>query len=259
MFLAVWAWATLSIAAVQPSLPNKQPQIATTSDRAALVFASGNSIWLASSHDGGRTFSQPAQVAQLPVLMAGRHRGPRVVFSRGTMVVTAVYGGTPATGAPAHGVPASGDLAAWRSIDGGKTWQQPVAINDVPGSAREGLHAMAATPGGEVAAVWLDLRAKGTCLYGSYSRDGGANWSKNTLIYQAPGGTICQCCDPSIAAAGKDGFEAMFRNVSDGMRDMYVADWKPGEDVSRPTKLGEGSWNIIACPMDGGGIAQLPV
>ena len=35
-----------------------------------------------------------------------------------------------------------------------------------------------------------------------FSQDGGATWSKNVLLYESPGGTICQCCAPSLARAG---------------------------------------------------------
>jgi hypothetical protein len=104
--------------------------------------------------------------------------------------------------------------------------------------------------------VWLDLREKGTRLYGSYSRDHGVSWSKNTLIYESPETTICQCCDPSIAASGEHDFAVMFRNVSGGMRDMYLAAWRTNGAVSKAEKIGTGSWAIDGCPMDGGGIAR---
>lgn len=114
---------------------------------------------------------------------------------------------------------------------------------------------MAAGAQGEIAAVWLDLRGTGTKLYGSYSNDDGATWSKNILIYESPEGTICQCCDPSIAFAGKHRFQIMFRNVLAGARDMYLANWDLKGQVASPRKLGNGSWNLNACPMDGGGLA----
>ena len=45
-------------------------------------------------------------------------------------------------------------------------WTRPAcpsnsSWNDVPDSAREGLHAMAADVNGNLFAVWLDLRSKG--------------------------------------------------------------------------------------------------
>jgi Neuraminidase (sialidase) len=173
------------IAPVQQGLPNRQPQLATKPGLTALVFGSGNSIWFSRSLDNGRTFSTPTKVAEVPILALGRHRGPRIILTGNTIVVSAVYGKTPAAGPHAHGLPENGDLVAWRSIDKGQTWSQPVIVNDVAGAAREGLHAMAADEHGQVAAVWLDLRTKGTRLYGAYSQDAGKTWSKNILIYQS--------------------------------------------------------------------------
>jgi hypothetical protein len=245
-----------SFAPMQTSVPNRQPELAATRDITALVFSSGGSIWFAASRDRGATFSKPTEVAKVPVLAVGRHRGPHVVISGKTIVVSAIYGNAPAEGEHAHGLPANGDLAAWRSEDGGATWSQPTVINDVPGSAREGLHAMAAGENGELASVWLDLRSKGTRLYGSFSKDNGVSWSKNILIFEAPGGTICQCCHPSIVFSGKHEFNVMFRNVLDNSRDLFLARWDPRATPSRPVKIGLGSWNINGCPMDGGGLVR---
>ncbi len=239
------AAAIVSLTPVRSPEPNRQPQIASAPGLTALVFGSQHSVWLSASHDNGLSFLPPAQIASVPGLMLGRHRGPRIAISGKTIVVSAVYGDT-----PAHG-----NLVAWQSADGGSTWSKPVVVNDSPGSAREGLHSMVAGPDGELAAVWLDLRAAGTRLYGAYSRDGGASWSKNVLLYKSSEATICECCDPSIAPAGQHRFSVMFRNVASGNRDMYTADWNTSSGVSKPEKLGVGSWLINACPMDGGGIA----
>ena len=254
LFLAA-ALITL-ISPVQAPEANRQPQLASGAGLTAVVFGSGNSIWFSGSHDDGRTFQPATEIARVPALALGRHRGPRVTIAGKVIVVSAVYGETLATGAHAHGLPANGDLVAWRSRDGGHTWSKPVTINDVPGSAREGLHSIAGGLGGELAAVWLDLRSPGTKLYGSYSKDGGATWSPNALIYESADGTICQCCDPSIVFSGAKRADVMFRNVSQGQRDMYLSHWNLAGQISKPEKLGNGSWQITACPMDGGGLAH---
>ena len=248
MTIFLLAAALVSLPPVHGQDPNRQPQLASVHGLTALVFGSGSSIWICTSRDDGHSFSRPKQVAAVPILALGRHRGPRVAISGKTIVVSAVCGET---------TQAKEDLMAWRSTDGGNTWSKPTVINDSPAAAREGLHAIAAGPNGQVAAVWLDLRAKGTRLYGSYSDDTGVNWSKNALIYQSSGGTICQCCDPSLAANGSGKFSVMFRNVADGMRDMYLTEWNTAGSTSKPEKLGKGSWAIDACPMDGGGVALL--
>jgi hypothetical protein len=256
MSLFLLAALLTSIAPVQSPEPNRQPELAASSEVTAVTFGSGHSIWLAVSHDRGVHFLAAREVARVPVLALGRHRGPRVAISGKTIIVSAVFGGTPATGPHAHGLPADGDLVAWRSADEGVTWSQPIVINDVPGAAREGLHAMAAGTHGEVAAAWLDLRSSGTKLYAAYSTNNGESWSKNVLLYQSANGTICQCCHPSLVSTGDGSFAAMFRNVVDGSRDMYVIDWRTGGPITAGRKAGSGSWNIDACPMDGGGLAE---
>jgi hypothetical protein len=142
-----------SIAPVQSSAPNRQPQIAATSALTAVVFGSGPSIWVSTSPNGGTSFRPPVKVAQVPGLALGRHRGPRIVIAGDVLVVTAVVGQGNATGPHAHGQSTDGNLLSWRSVDGGRTWSEPVVVNDVASSAREGLHSFAVSPTGELAAV----------------------------------------------------------------------------------------------------------
>ena len=168
--------------------------------------------------------------------------------------MSAVVGETKATGPHAHGLPEAGNLAVWRSTDQGRTWKRTGAINDVPGAAREGLHAMVNGAKGLVAA-WLDLREKGTKLYSSRSTDGGRTWSKNELVYASPDGTICQCCHPSLAIDEAGRIHAMWRNALDGSRDLYLSSSATGRGFDAARKIGAGTWKLNACPMDGGALA----
>jgi hypothetical protein len=232
----------LHLGPVTPNVPNRQPQLAAANGIVAMTFASGEALWLAKSSDGGRSWGAPSKVADLPKLLAGRHRGPRVVIAGNALLISAV--------------PAGSDLFSWRSTDGGRTWSKPVTINDAPTSAREGLHAMAADGEGHVAAAWLDDRvAGGKRLWGAFSNDGGATWSKNVLLYESPSGTICQCCHPSLIALGHGEFAVMWRNVVDGSRDFYVLRLRGGKAQGAAVKQGQGTWKLDACPMDGGGMA----
>jgi hypothetical protein len=253
LLFALAALATIS--QVHEATPNRQPQIAAGNGVVAMVFGNGRSVLFSKSTDNGATFSKPETIAELPILPLTRHRGPRVAFAGKTLLVTAIGGEKLATGPHAHGLPQDGDLRAWRSTDNGKTWSKSVVINDAPGAAREGLHAMSADADGNAAAVWLDLRQAGTRLFGAWSSDGGSTWSKNKLLYESPDGTICQCCHPSLLALGNGEFAVMFRNALAGSRDMYLLKMKNG-NVTAPSKLGSDTWEINACPMDGGGLAR---
>lgn len=208
-------------------MAGRQPQFASAGRRLYMVDGDGNRAVVRVSDDGGQTWTENAAIAAKGKMMLGMRRGPRIAAVPDKAVVSFI---------------SEGDLWA---VNGGA----PVRVNDVADSAREGLHAMAAG-GGKVYAAWLDLRSKGTTMAGAVSEDGGKTWSKNEVLYTSPDGTICQCCHPTIAvdAAGKA--SVMFRNAVAGNRDMYAMEWG-----GKAAKLGNGSWKLNACPMDGGGMA----
>ncbi len=230
----------------------QQPQVTVASDGAIyLVYGSENDIFCTISHDNGKTFSSPVKFSSGGVLSLGRHRGPRIVATHKYVVIAAIVG--------SRGRGQDGNLLAWRSEDQGRTWSAPVIANDAPDSAREGLHCMTAGPENLVFAAWLDLRGEGTEPYGAVSFDGGRTWRRNTRIYRSPNGTICQCCHPSAAIDSMGKIHVMWRNVLDGSRDIFVASSTDGGfSFSAATKLGEGTWPLNTCPMDGGDLAVSP-
>jgi hypothetical protein len=240
---------------MSPGAPAREPQMAAHGSAVALAFGAGNGIYFSASSDSGRTFTAPVKVAEASIVPLTRHRGPRIAFARDAIVISAVVGRTLAEGPHAHGLPSDGDLIAWRSTDGGKSWSQGVRINDVPAAATEGLHSLAGDGKGVLFATWLDKRGgHGTKLFGARSTDGGLSWS-NQLIYESPEGSICECCHPSTAIDSSGQILVMWRNWLGGSRDMYLVRSRDGESFSRPEKLGTGTWKLNACPMDGGGLA----
>lgn len=234
----------LNIPPGDPQIPNRQPQIAVAGPRAAVVYGAGDTIFVVTSQDRGTTWSQPVAIPSGGRMSLGMRRGPRIALTRDAIVVSAVAG--------AQGKGRDGDVLAWHSTDDGKSWSGPVKVNDVSGSAREGMHAMAANSR-TVFATWLDLRSAGTRLYGSVSTDSGQNWSENRLVYESPSGTICQCCHPNAHVDAEGNIRVLFRNALEGSRDLYTSrSGDGGRSFGIAMKLGEGTWLLEACPMDGG-------
>jgi hypothetical protein len=217
----------------------RQPQAAVApSGKIFVTFGVKNAVWCAASADGGKSFAAPVKVGEVGGLSLGMRRGPRVATTEKAVVITAVGG--------KQGGGRDGDLLAWR----------PFAVNAEPDSAREGLHGMAASKDGNICCVWIDARNKVGQVYGAVSADGGATWAVEKRLYAAPDGPVCACCEPTVAYDPKGGLHVMWRNDLGGARDMYLIDSSDGgKTFAAPAKLGEGSWLVNLCPMDGGGLA----
>jgi photosystem II stability/assembly factor-like uncharacterized protein len=227
----------------------QQPQVVVDGRGAIhVVFGVGDEIRYCRSEDGGKSFGQPIALPKVHAMSLGMRRGPRVAVTDSTICVTAIGG--------KQGKGRDGDLYALRSTDGGATWTRPVEVNDAPDAAREGLHAMAAGPKDSVYCVWLDLRNGDTQVMSSVSMDGGKTWGKNAVVYRSPDGSVCECCHPSVAIDPQGRAFVQWRNSLAGARDLYVASSADGGQTwGKATKLGNGSWPLNACPMDGGAIA----
>jgi hypothetical protein len=241
---------TPSIVRVSPAGVNaREPQAAVGKDGSVWVtYGVDNTLYCTRSGNGGVTFDAPIKVGEAGKLSLGMRRGPRIAVAGKNVVISAIYGG--------KGGGADGDLLAWRSQDGGKSWKGPSKVNDVSGSAREGLHAMTASSSGTLACAWLDLRSQGTTIYAAFSQNGGETWSSNRLVYRSPDGTVCECCHPSLAYDSRGRLSVMWRNALGGARDMYLTRSDNGGKTFQPAqKLGTGTWFLNACPMDGGALA----
>jgi hypothetical protein len=226
----------------------KQPQITVSNDGTVHgVFGTGPSVFYWKQSASKLQPATPVKAFDVPNMSLGMRRGPRIALSRQSLVVSAIGG--------MMGKGRDGDLIAWRSSDEGLTWQGPVQVNDRKDSAREGLHAMAASEDGTLWCVWLDLRNGKTELFASHSEDAGGTWSENRRIYQSPDGSICECCHPSIVMRG-NAIHVMFRNSIAGKRDMYLLSSADGGQSFAPAvSLGREQWTLDACPMDGGMLA----
>jgi hypothetical protein len=241
----------------ETTFDGQQPQIVAFDRQVAVTFGRGDRVYVATSRDGGMTFGKPVV---LPVLEGsghgrlalGRRRGPRIAMTPRAIVVSMVMG--------EKGGGTDGDVVVTRSIDGGAHWSAIEVVNDVPGAAREGMHALAASGGGLVVATWLDLRQRGTRIYAAVSRGNGRGWYPDVLVYESPSGSVCECCHPSVSMTYDGTMAIMFRNRIEGqgggfVRDMYVAVSRDGgHRFATPRKQGQGTWALDACPMDGGDV-----
>lgn len=203
-----------------------------------LVYGSGDSLMYTYSKDKGNSFSAPSLISIVPHLAASHSRGPQIAVSDNRITVIACN--------------TKGDIFSFKQ-EPTHNWIQTARVNDVDTIAKEGLMALSGD-GKNVFAVWLDLRNKNNQIYGARSTDGGKTWSKNVMVYTSPDTTVCECCKPSVAVK-RNNVYVMFRNWLNGNRDMYLTQSTDGgNNFGTAQKLGNGSWALNGCPMDGGSL-----
>ena len=219
-----------------------QPQLSVdTKGIIRVVFGRNDSIFCATSTNQGYTFSVPVLVVKVNGMHLGMSRGPQIASSSRTSLITAMD--------------KAGDIHFFQLDNKANKWVSKGYVNDLRLSAPEGLMGLAADKNENYYAVWLDTRQeKKNNIYFSSLGPTQKGWSKNKLVYQSPDGHVCECCKPNIAVKNNQ-VAIMFRNWVSGSRDMYLLQSVSGGSNFDPAqKLGEGTWPLKACPMDGGGL-----
>lgn len=219
----------------------KQPQVTIDGKGIIrLVFGDGDNIFYATSANGGVSFEKPRMIAEVPGMHLGMTRGPQLATSKDFSLVTAMD--------------KEGNVHSFTLDHKRGDWKQAGKVNDKDSSAPEGLMSVTADENNKFYAVWLDLRndRKNNICFASFEKSG---WSANRFAYQSEEDHVCECCKPSIAVKGKH-VSIMFRNWLNGSRDLYLTrSADGGKTFSEAQKLGNGTWVLKGCPMDGGGLS----
>jgi hypothetical protein len=220
----------------------KQPQVSV--DNAGVVrvvYGLDDLVFCATSNNHGRTFSKPVLVAHVAGMHLGMGRGPQLASSGWCSVITAMD--------------KTGNIHWFKQSKGSAKWQSMGVVNDLEGSAPEGMMAIAADNKDSFYAVWLDTRIgkRNQICFSSLSAKS-KKWLTNRIIYQSPDGHVCECCKPGITVAGGT-VAVMFRNWLNGSRDLYtLRSADAGKSYSAAQKMGLSTWKLDGCPMDGGGL-----
>lgn len=212
------------------------------------VLAKEKHVLVSHSDDGGKSYSNSVKVNAEPedILGDGENR-PKIIVRKGVVYVSYTQG---------LAKPMTGNIRFSRSVDGGKTFSQPITVNDNLEIISHRFEAMGINDRGQVYIAWLDKRdlsaaAKkgekyiGLGVYYAISDDNGVSFHPN--IKAADHG--CECCRVAMAM-DTDGTPVIaWRHVfGKNVRDhaMLRLDGK-----SQLIRLSHDNWEIDACPHHG--------
>jgi hypothetical protein len=219
-----------------------------------LAYSVGNTVYVAASTDGGKSFAPPATVATITEGVIDAHGDARpkiVALDDGTLLAS--Y-----TTRPDKQM--VGTIFTSRSTDGGKTFSTPAPMLTEGGQRFE---TFVVTPKGRIYAGWLDktnlvkAKAEGKAFEGSgvafaWSNDKGQTFAGKKILMDH----ACECCRMS-SALDRDGAPVfVWRQVFEGnIRDHYAAKLSP--DGARLTggRVSDDEWAINSCPHHGPGLA----
>ena len=216
-----------------------------------VVFAQNDHVYLSTSADMGATYSQPVVVNPKPesIYARGENR-PKIAIGNKSEIYVSWTEKTQGR--------YTGNIRFSRSLDGGKTFQPPMTVNNDGLLTSHRFDALQVAESGKIYLAWLDKRDKvsaqkaghdypGAALYFAVSDDSGASFTGNYKVAD----NSCECCRIATAEKGKDDIVALWRHIFPGsIRDhaFVVLTANGGSSYQRATV---DDWKIEACPHHG--------
>lgn len=221
-----------------------------------IAWTNNNSIYVQSSTDQGNTFNNPVLVSTEKNKVAAENESrPKIkVDDKGNIYLTWVI---------MLDEKRSSYVRFSRSSDGGKTFSEPVTVNDNLDVIRHRFDTLALGKNGELFIAWLDAREteaakkagqefKGLTLYYTTSKDGGAHFEANQALAQH----ACECCRLDSTIAPDNTPVIVWRHIFEGgIRDHALIKFKDWQTPQQAVRLSQENWKIDACPHHGGAIS----
>ncbi|MBL1140836.1 MAG: hypothetical protein HND53_02290 [Proteobacteria bacterium] len=215
-----------------------------------IVYVDGEYIKLVSSSDFAESYSLATTINSLPekIYADGENR-PKIAFGQENEIYISWVKKTEGR--------FSGDIRFSRSIDNGKSFSEPITVNDDNLLTSHRFETMAVSPDGRIHLTWLDKRdlvaAKksgnkytGAAIYHAVSSDKGLSFSKNSKIADSS----CECCRISIDFNQQGNAIALWRHIYAGMiRDHAIINLDSTETVINRVTFD--NWKVEGCPHHG--------
>jgi hypothetical protein len=238
-----------------------KPHEAHVSAPAVAVTRDGKTVlaWFAQQgHDKNLFVAQPGsdpkpvRVNPEGMFADSLHQPPGLALGPGDEVYVSWSSRKPV---PEGGLFAS-DLRLSRSLDGGRTFEGHLRVND-DRPISHSFEGLGVAPDGTVIVSWIDSR-DGASTAGTYLARITERGSRVEQALKLDAGATCVCCRVDVAAGPRDTVAVAWRKVFPGsVRDMVVGLSHDGARSFTPAGLVHADrWKINACPHRGGSVAM---
>ena len=238
-----------------------KPHEAHVSAPAVAVTRDGKTVlaWFAQQgHDNNLFVAQPGsdpkpvRVNPEGMFVDSLHQPPGLALGPGDEVYVSWSSRKPV---PEGGLFAS-DLRLSRSLDGGRTFEGHLRVND-DRPISHSFEGLGVAPDGTVIVSWIDSR-DGASTAGTYLARITERGSRVEPALKLDAGETCVCCRVDVAAGPRDTVAVAWRKVFPGsVRDMVVGLSHDGARSFTPAGLVHADrWKINACPHRGGSVAM---
>jgi hypothetical protein len=238
-----------------------KPHEAHVSAPAVAVMRDGKTVlaWFAQQgHDNNLFVAQPGsepkpvRVNPEGMFVDSLHQPPGLALGPGDEVYVSWSSRKPV---PEGGLFAS-DLRLSRSLDGGRTFEGHLRVND-DRPISHSFEGLGVAPDGTVIVSWIDSR-DGASTAGTYLARITERGSRVEPALKLDAGETCVCCRVDVAAGPRDTVAVAWRKVFPGsVRDMVVGLSHDGARSFTPAGLVHADrWKINACPHRGGSVAM---
>lgn len=158
--------------------------------------------------------------------------------------------------------PFAGGILYSMSEDEGKSWSEPRYLHSDTSRHYGSFFDLAALPGGEIGAVWLDSRYgkadTGSALFFSRTEKN-QGFTGERLVHK----NTCECCRTDLLCDQAGVLHLAWRSIlyppdrpGKQVRDMlYAYSMDTGKTFSPPRRLSKDNWEIEGCPHTGPSLA----